>query len=72
MLLWSGLCFLLGSTAIFASLQLTEEIESLFAVLVATVFLFFGLFFAPLPLQLLVAIALLVRTRTTSSWGQID
>lgn len=61
MLLWSFLCLIIGSTAVCASFELAEEIESIGAAIVAVICLCLSLLFAPLPVQLLVAIALLVR-----------
>ncbi|MBE9041496.1 hypothetical protein IQ235_11960 [Oscillatoriales cyanobacterium LEGE 11467] len=67
MLLWSFLYLVLGSTAICASFELAEEIESLSAAIFAVICLFLSLFFAPLPVQLLVAMVLLVRTQSSAS-----
>jgi hypothetical protein len=60
----------LGTVSFYISANIADDTERLVVRLIALFSLFFGLIFAPLPIQLLIFIVLLIITKQTHNLNQ--
>ncbi len=70
MLITSLITLALGIASFYISANIADDIERLLVRLIALFLLFFGLAFAPLPVQLLIFIALLITAKQTYTLNQ--
>ncbi|MGK7876959.1 MAG: hypothetical protein AB4426_27815 [Xenococcaceae cyanobacterium] len=57
----------IAAVAVHISFQVTEEIKSVTAILIASIGLFFSLVFSPMLIKLLIVVVLLVSKKSISS-----
>lgn len=70
MFVTSLISLVLGATSFYISINITDEIERLVLRLIALLLLVVSLTFAPLPIQLLIFIALLITAKQTYTLNQ--
>jgi hypothetical protein len=70
MLVTSLITFALGTASFHISANIADDIERLLVRLIALCLLFVSLAFAPLPIQLLIVIALLITANNTGTLDQ--